>query len=258
MVQRTNGGVFDQQILTGSLSHWVISGADFSGAINQYGKPVPGSAAEIIFKRISDSATVNIMNPNSINLSFALEEGRSTWDEASLTELVQSLGTDVGIDHIDCTLCIVSRVPYIWGASIPNIIPFTDLSDVPHTYSGSENYIVTVNSAGDGLVFMPLGITDNYISITAGTMLIPGNRYFVTTSGTVTLPDGTNGAISSGTSIVVTKKVDVLVYVNTTGISDTINTDLGSTDSIEIDVTEECVFVFDGVSTWNLQIGSAN
>ena len=70
---RINGGVFDQEILTGSLSHWVICGADFSGAINASGQPVPNSAAEIIFINIEASGTINIMNPNNCNLSFALE-----------------------------------------------------------------------------------------------------------------------------------------------------------------------------------------
>src|SRR5574337_1733936 len=99
MPVRQSGGVFDEQVLTGSLSHWVVCGADFSGAINSFGQPVPGSAAEIIFVDISKSAYINIMNPNECNLSFALEEGRSTWDEISLTAMVQSLGTDVGTDH---------------------------------------------------------------------------------------------------------------------------------------------------------------
>ena len=103
---RTHGGVFNDQMLTGSLSHYVVCGADFSGAINSFGQPVPFSAAEIIFNRIESGAYVNIMNPNSCNLSFALEEDRSIWNEVTLTAMIQSLGPDVGVDHVDCTVCV--------------------------------------------------------------------------------------------------------------------------------------------------------
>ena len=304
MVQRTNGGVFDQQILTGSLSHWVICGADFSGAINSYGKPVPYSAAEIIFKNIEEHATINIMNPNDSNLSFALEEGRSIWDEISLTIMVQSLGTDVGVDHIDCSVCTVKRVPYIWGCGVEPE-SFLDLTDTPKTYAGAANYVVTVNSAGTGLVFTPLGITSNsyyfvavptqptlaaigsdtltiipgnnisittntlansvtinssggsdYVPVPPGTALAFSTKYYVTGSGTVTLPHGTGSGRPAGTSVIVTKPNSAVVFINITGAPDIIATDLGSDTSIEFDATQECIFVFNGVSTWNLQIGS--
>lgn len=306
MVQRVNGGVFDQQILTGDLTHWVVCGADFSGAINQNGRPAPGSAAEIIFQNITDSATVDIMNPNELNLSFALAQSTSTWDEVSLTYMVQNLGTDVGVDHVDCAVCTVKQVPYIWGCGSAGATEFIQLTDVPHSYVGAENYVVTVNSQGTGLTFTPLGVTSNSFSFisspgqptisakgsdtlsliagsnvslitnsvsksvtinsTAGTDYIPINpntfmgfslKYFVTAAGTVYLPHGTGSGKPSGTSVVVTKSNNITIYVNISGSGDIITTDLGSDTSIEFDATQECIFVFDGLSTWNLQIGSS-
>lgn len=303
---RTNGGVFDQQILTGSLSHWVICGADFSGAINSFGKPVPNSAAEIIFRNIEEHATIDIMNPNDCNLSFALEEGRSIWDEISLTVMVQSLGTDVGVDHINCAVCTVKQVPYVWGCGTGGATTFLDLTDTPSTYTGAANYVVTVNPTETGLIFTPLGITSNafsfvdvptqpglvavgsdtltiipgsnivittnalaksitinstggtdYVPVPAGTALAFSTKYFVTSAGpAVTLPHGTGSGKPAGTSVIVTKPNGISVFVATTGPTDIISTDLGLDTTIEFDATQECIFVFDGTSTWNLQIGS--
>jgi len=307
MPVRTNGGVFDQQVLTGSLSHWVVCGADFSGAFDNFGKPVPGSAAEIIFTNISEGAYINIMNPNEENLSFALEEGRSTWDEISLTTMVQGLGTDVGVDHINCSVCVVKRVPYIWGCGAGGATSFLDLTDTPDTYAGAANYVVTVNTTETGLIFTPVGITSNAFSFvavptqptvtatgsdtltivpgtnvnittnalaksvtinsTAGTDYIPvppgtalnfSLRYFITGSGTVTLPQASGSGKPAGTSIIISKKVSDIVFVNAFNSADIIATDLGTTNSVEFDATQEIILVFDGVYTWNLQIGSVN
>ena len=257
MVVRTNGGVFNEQTLTGSLSHWVICGADFSGAVDSFGQPVPFSAAEIIFNNIEDSATVNIMNPNSQNLSFALEENRSDWDAASLTAMVQGLGTDVGTDHVNCSVCTVQNVPYIWGCGAEPE-SFLDLTDTPKSYTGAANYVVTVNSSATGLIFTPAAGVADYISVPPGTALSFSSRYFVNASGTVTLPQATGSGRPAGTSIIVTKPNSASIFINTTGVSDIISTDLGNTNSIEVDATQEVIFVFDGTSTWNLQIGSVN
>lgn len=307
MPVRTNGGVFDDQVLTGSLSHWVICGADFSGAFNNHGQPVPGSAAEIIFTKISEGAYINIMNPNDCNLSFALEQGRSIWDEISLTSMIQSLGTDVGVDHIDCTVLTVKRVPYIWGCGTGGATSFLELTDTPDTYSGAANYVVTVKPTEDGLQFVPIGITSNafsfidvpsqpsisasgndtltfipgdnviittnslaksitisstagtdYIPISPGTSLSYSTRYFVTSSGSVTLPPGFGSGKPAGTSIIIAKPVTANIMIDVYGPPDIIATDLGNTDSIEFDATQEIILVFDGAHKWNLQIGSAN
>jgi hypothetical protein len=306
MPVRTSGGVFDEQVLTGSLAHYVVCGADFSGAINSYGQPVPHSAAEIIFTKISEGAYINIMNPNECNLSFALEAGRSIWDEISLTAMVQLLGPNVGVDHIDCTVCTVKRVPYVWGCGT-GATSFLALTDTPDTYAGAANYVVTVNPTETGLIFSPVGIVSNafsfvasptqptltaagndtltliagsnvfittnalaksvtinstagtdYIPVPPGTALTFSTKYFVTAAGTVTLPVGTGSGKPAGTSVVVTKPNGSIIFVNTTGVTDIIATDIGNTNSIEFDATQECIFVFDGVSTWNLQIGSNN
>jgi hypothetical protein len=153
---RTNGGVFDEQMLTGSLRHFVLEGADFSGAVNQFGQPVPFSAAEIIFTNISRFGYINIMNPNQYNLSFALEINRSDWDGPSITAMVRSLGNDVGTDHVDCSVCTCTEVPYIWDlGGGPGATSFLQLTDTPSTYAGSAGYVVTVNPTATGLIFTP-------------------------------------------------------------------------------------------------------
>lgn len=304
---RTTGGVFDEQVLTGSLAHYVVCGANFSGAINSYGQPVPYSAAEIIFTKISEGAYINIMNPNECNLSFALEAGRSIWDEISLTAMIQSLGPDVGTDHVDCSVCNVKRVPYIWGCS-DGAESFLDLTDTPDSYAGAAGLHVAVNATEDGLIFVPASAganafsfvaspaqptitatgsdtltliagtnmvitldntlktatfdatgsaTEEYIPIPGGTNLLINKKYFVTSAGTVTLPSLT-GANTPGQVVTVAKKVGITVMINVGDISDLIDTDLGTTDSIEFDATQECIFIVSDANTWNLQIGSVN
>lgn len=302
---RTTGGVFDEQVLTGSLAHYVIIGADFSGAMNSYGQPVPNSAAEIIFTKISEGAYINIMNPNEINLSFALEAGRSVWDEISLTNMVQSLGNNVGVDNLNLSICIVKQVPYIWGAGHGGAESFIDLSDAPGTYSGAAGYVVTVNPTEDGLIFLPASAGANafsfvaspaqptidatgsdtltfvagpniyittsdvaksitissgagvdYIPVPPGTALNIGSRYYVTAAGTVTLPPLTGSNYAAGRSVTVTKVIGITVMVNVGNMADVISTDLGDTDAIEFDATQECTFVSNGANSWELQIGS--
>jgi hypothetical protein len=196
MPQRVNGGVFDQQVLTGSLAHFVVCGANFSGAYNPVThQPVPGSAAEIIFQNITEGAYVEIMNPNQINLSFALDARRSIWDEDSLTEMVQSLGTNVGVDGVDCAVCTVTQVPYIWTCGSPGAESFLDLTDTPDTYAGAEGYVVVVNPTGTGLIFEPVGVTNNayafvqvpsqpeLIAVGSATLtIIPGTDVIITTN----------------------------------------------------------------------------
>lgn len=303
MPVRTTGGVFNEQVLTGSLAHYVVCGANFSGAIDSYGQPVPFSAAEIIFSNIAEGAYINIMNPNEYNLSFALEAGRSVWDEISLTLMIQSLGTDVGVDHVDCSVCTCKLVPYIWGCGT-GATTFLDLTDTPSTYAGAAGYVVTVNSTETGLIFTPVGVTSNafsfvdvpsqptitalgndtltiipgnnivittnsltksvtinsiagtdYIPVPPGTALSFSTKYFITSAGTVTLPLGSGSGRPAGTSVIVTKKNLDSIIINSVG-TDIISTDLGTTTSIQFDATQEVIFVFDGVSTWNLQIGS--
>jgi len=307
MVQRTNGGVFDDQMLTGSLSHWVVTGADFSGAVDQYGQPVPFSAAEIIFKNIESGAYINIMNPNSQNLSFALEEGRSIWTAESLQEMIRGLGSDVGVDHLDLSNVIVERVPYIFGTGSTSATSFLQLTDTPDSYSGAANYFVTVNPGETGLIFtqsVPPGgnaysfievpsqptltavgsdtltiipgqnitiTTDalansltisgpsiySYTPITGGSLLEFNQRYFITTTGIITLP-AISASTPIGSALNMTKVVGITVTINVGDVSDIINTDLGPTDSIEYDATDQLIFVVGDQNTWELQIGAAS
>ena len=316
---RTNGGVFNDQMLTGSLVHYVVCGADFSGAINSFGQPVPHSCAEIIFNRIESGAYIDIMNPNQYNLSFALESDRSVWNEASLQIMIQSLGTDVGVDHINCSALTVKEVPYIWSCCTGSE-SFLDLTDTPATYAGSAGYVVTVNPTATGLIFTPGGgggsgntfstiavptqpsitavgndtltflpgsnvvITTNalaktvtinstagvdYVPVPTGSTLNFSTKYFVTGPyavlplplSFVTLPLGTGSGRAAGTSVIISKPANrtgpISLLVNTQG-ADLISTDLGSTNSVEFDATQEIILIFDGISTWELQIGSIN
>jgi hypothetical protein len=219
--------------------------------------------------------------------------------------MIQSLGTDVGVDHIDCTVCTVEQVPYIWACGT-GAESFLNLTDTPATYAGSAGYVVTVNGAEDGLIFSPApagsnafaflaspseptisavgadtltfiagtnmtittdallktvtfdaaggGGSTNYIPVPPATALAADTRYYVTSPGTVTLPLGT-GVLAAGTFVKVTKKPGDIILINSVGADD-ISTDLGNDTSIEFDATQECVFIFDGTSTWDLQIGS--
>jgi len=310
MPVRTNGGVFDEQMLTGSLRHFVLEGADFSGAVNQYGQPVPFSAAEIIFTNISRFGYIDIMNPNQYNLSFALEINRSDWDGPSITEMVRSLGNDVGSDHVDCSVCTCTEVPYIWDlGGGPSVTSFLQLSDTPSTYAGAAGYVVTVNPSATGLIFTPntggnsfahvasptqptinagpgdtltfiagtntsittnagsksvtinsLAVPNGYIPVPASTTLQIGKKYFVTSAGAVTLPALTGSGVANGSAVVVTKvagQPNPTVFVNVGNVSDVISTDLGTTNSLEMDASVEAIFIVNG-TTWNLQIGSYN
>jgi hypothetical protein len=150
------------------MRHFVIEGANFSGAVDQYGQPVPNSAAEIIFTNISEQGFIDIMNPNIYNISFALEIERSNWDGPSLTAMVQSLGTDVGVDHINCSICTVTEVPYIWDiGGGPGVTEFTQLLDVPHSYAGAGGYAVTVNPGQTGLIFTPIPVSFGAVAVNA-------------------------------------------------------------------------------------------
>lgn len=339
MPERIHGGVFNQQVITGSQRYFVIEGADFSGSFEN-GQPVPYSAAEIIFNVISQKGYINIMNPYDIGISFALEIGRSSWTAESLQEAIRALGDDVGVDHIDCSDCIVIEVPFnfqylnsggtnkfidlvdVEKPSIPNgyvlwnstgtvleystTIPYTSISGSPaqvnKIIAGSNIVItpssgtgdVTISASGtlsgtiivedEGVVLGPAGVlnftgdgvtatfdgttatvdisaggsneTDvAYIPVAAGATLEINKRYFVTSAGTVFLPNFTS--LSAGDCVIVTKScpnTNVVTVFSVNGLV-SIATDIGSTDSIEIDSTVEAIFVYNGTS-WNLQIGS--
>jgi len=339
MPDRVNGGVFNQQVITGSQRYFVIQGADFSGAFAN-GQPVAFSSAEIIFNMISVTSYINIMNPYSNGISFALEINRSNWDAGSLQTAIQALGTDVGVDHVDCSVCTVQEVPFdfqylgsgggssafidLTDVTVPAVphgyvlwnstgtvleysptIPFSSLSGVPSLVnkiiagpnivvspaSGTGTVTISASGAGSGMITVedegiPLGAADtlnftgsgvsssisgntvtvnipspsagynvNYIPVPPGTNLLVNKRYYVTSTGTVFLPNFTG--VTLGTSVAVTKatpNANSVLVVSVNGPS-SISTDIGSTDTIEIDATVESLFIYDGTA-WSLQIGS--
>lgn len=247
------------------------------------------------------------MNPNSQNLSFALEQGRSIWTEYSLTAMVQGLGTNVGADHLNLSVCVVKQVPYIWDANSGDE-SFLDLTDTPASYAGAAGYVVAVNSGETGLIFQPApagsnafafvegdsgttieaigsstliftgtnGITistddvtntvtvagsgsggsDSFLAISAPATLLLDQKYFVTNTGTITLPILT-GAEPAGSAVRVTKVVGNTVMINVGSISNEIVTDLGNTNILELDSNEEVLLISNG-TTWQLQIGSTS
>ena len=175
MATRVNGGVFSNQALSGELTHYSVTGADFTGAYSDgtavirngagpnidfvipAGKPVPGSAAEIVLLNLEDRATVVIMNPaeEGDGLFFALENTTNGWTPQLMQDMIRSLGSSVGVDNVDLRNAEVSIQPYSLGAG--GASSFLDLIDTPDTYAGSIGYVVAVNNAGDGLEFVSGG-----------------------------------------------------------------------------------------------------
>lgn len=179
MAIRVNGGVFADQVLTGDLTHYRVLGADFSGAYSDgtysipngagpgipfvipLGEPVPNSAAEEILIMIETKATIVIMNPDvdGCGLHFAIENTDNGWVSALEIEFaIQSLGSDVGVDHVDCIPCNVEIVPYLLGDPCAVCSStFLDLEDTPAEYTGAAGMCVAVNAAGDALEFVACG-----------------------------------------------------------------------------------------------------
>lgn len=291
MPERVNGGVFNQQVLTGSQRYFVIEGADFSGAFVN-GQPVAFSSAEIIFNLIGMTSYINIMNPYSNGISFALEINRSSWDADSLQIAIQSLGSDVGVDHVDCGVCTVIEVPFnfqylsaggssafidltdVTVPSLPNsfvqwdstgtvleyttTIPYSSISGAPPVVTkiiaGTNISISPTSGVGDVTINATTS-SDTYIPVPPGATLAHNKKYFVTAAGTVFLPNFLS--LSIGDSVIVTKSPPntSTVFVVSANGANSILTDIGNSDSIEIDATAESLFIYNGAS-WALQIGS--
>ena len=108
------------------------------------------------------------------------------------------------------------------------------------------------------IINTPVFIPNKYIPISPGATLEVGKKYFVTTAGAVSLPAAAGLAL--GDTIVVTKvagEPNPIVFVNVGNPTDVILTDLGPTDSIEMDSTVEAIFILQG-AVWNLQIGATS
>lgn len=171
---RTNGGVFTDQMLTGSLKHFTIGGADFSGAADANNFPIHNSAAEIIYTDISQRATIVIMNPitNMSGMSFALETNRADWTAAEIQTLVRSLGT-IGVDDVDVSGVIVNESRYdLLESGSGGATTFIDLVDTPADYTGSSGLTVHVNSTESGLEFLADGGAPPVLSVFSRTGVI--------------------------------------------------------------------------------------
>lgn len=252
MAERRNGGVYTDSVVNGTLRHFVIIGADFSGAQDADGKPVYGSAASIIFNAISTRAIVAIMNPISVidhGMSFALETGRSAWTVQELQDMLTSLGNDVGVDSIDLTSVTIKEVPYDFTQG-GDPLKFTDLLDTPSNYPAlSAGQIVTIRSTEDGLEFTT-AVSADYIYIsTTPFMTSIGNKYIIGISGVVLLPDYTTAVI--GDSLEFTKTAQSTPLIRSFDGIQVIGTGIGDDVEILYDVNNELIFTFNGVS-WAL------
>ena len=123
MPQRVNGSVFSDQVLTGSLRHYLLVGADFSESFDDE-SPVYGSAAEEVARVITQKAIIAIFNPYEIGISFALESNRANWDTDELQAAIRALGTDVGTDHLDLSSIRIEEVEYKFlGSGYTFVVP---------------------------------------------------------------------------------------------------------------------------------------
>lgn len=193
MPVRTNGGVFCDQVLTGSLQHFRIVGADFTGAVDSNNMPVHGSAAEIIYNEISRRATISIMNPitNPLGMSFALETGRAGWTAAEIEVFVRSLGV-VGVDNVDVSNVTVEQVYYNLIPTGSGAATFLDLTDTPASYTGEGGKVLAVKTTEDGVEFITVsggGLVDSVFGRIGDVIAQPGDYdadqidYDNTTSG---------------------------------------------------------------------------
>jgi hypothetical protein len=159
MPTRMNGGVNLNQVLTGSLRHFSIVGADFSGAVDGNNQPVYNSAASIVATEISKKAIIAILDPitNPLGMSVALETNRAGWTAEELQAAIRNLGNDVGIDHLDLTGITVIEGAYDLigtGTGGGGSTDFLGLSDTPDSYTGQANKFVKVAADETGLIFV--------------------------------------------------------------------------------------------------------
>jgi hypothetical protein len=190
MPERVNGGVFNDQVLTGSLKHFRIVGANFQGAVGPTGQPISGSAAEIILTKIAQKATVVIMDPLSdpSGMSFALETNRADWSQEELQTMINSLGT-IGVDQVNVSNVTVQQVPYnlIENNGSGGSTTFIGLTDTPNTYAGQGNRLVSVNATANGLTFItppPAGATTfTALTDTPANYTGAANRYVTVNPG---------------------------------------------------------------------------
>ena len=146
MPQRVNGSVFSDQVLTGSLRHYLLIGADFSDSFEDEA-PVYGSAAEEVARVITQRATIAIFNPYEIGISFALESNRANWETEELEQAIRDLGTDVGTDGLDLSNIRLTEVEYKFlGSDYVFVVPDPTINSlmVNNTYFVASETTLTL------------------------------------------------------------------------------------------------------------------
>ena len=146
MPQRVNGSVFSDQVLTGSLKHYLLIGADFSDSFDGEA-PVYGSAAEEVARVITQRATIAIFNPYEIGISFALESNRANWETEDLEQAIRDLGSNVGTDGLDLSNIRLTEVEYKFlGSDYVFVVPDPTINSlmVNNTYFAASEVTLTL------------------------------------------------------------------------------------------------------------------
>lgn len=232
MPERVHGGVFTDTLLTGSLQHYLLSGADFSGAVDPAGRPIAGSAAEVVFNEVSLKATIVIMRPEATGASFALETNRANWSAGELQGTIRSLGT-IGVDVVDVSTVTVTLVPYSFREE--NIVSFLDLTDTPGTYAGHGDKQLAVVAGENGIEFRPVDVDE--APVDGNTYARRNSTWILVSPSLVDSVFGRTGAVTAqagdySASHVTNNSTVTGVYVNDAlddlqGSVDTINVALG-------------------------------
>ena len=154
MPQRINGSVFSDQVLTGSLKHYLLVGADFSASFDGEA-PVYGSAAEEVARVITQKATIAIFNPYEIGISFALESNRSDWDTEELQAAIRALGSNVGFEGLNLSAIRVEEVAYRFlGSDFVFVVPDPNINHliVNNTYFAASPTTLTLPDYTDEII----------------------------------------------------------------------------------------------------------
>jgi hypothetical protein len=141
---------------------------------------------------------------------------------------------------------------------VPSQPTLTAVGEDTLTIVSDDNITLTTDPLTNTLSigFIKTGIY-TFVPAEGGGSLDIDNRYFITTPGTYILPPLTAANIP-GQALAVTKRTDVTgILINVGDPSDIINTDLGPTNSIEYDATDQLIFVVSSENSWELQIGAA-
>ena len=94
--------------------------------------------------------------------------------------------------------------------------------------------------------------SNNYIPIIDSSLIAVGKQFLITLDGDYLLPDVTSLAV--GDAITFAKLKSTTPSIKTFNLSQVINTDIGSSDELIYDLTQDVVLVAAGTE-WELQLG---